>query len=259
MRESNFAFPALTGACVWNRRALDTTSPLPLLNSLTHLTYFTSSLPRIREILTCDGGLERLSVPNVRVRELEPVRSRVVQAGTLEVVACVLEAWLALSGFDVGPSVSASGIPRETREQRKRRRQQLESASERRHMSSSVFLRENGLSTNIGDGSVNGYFRKRYATGSRTPTPSASTSRPNSETEDDADVEMDVDDAGSGRGREHAGPTIPFTSTTDSSPTRHPQQEQGAAGVVVAGASDTVDVDVDTHMIINTHAADNGV
>ncbi|KAH8099676.1 hypothetical protein DFH11DRAFT_1719500, partial [Phellopilus nigrolimitatus] len=60
MRESNFASPALIGACVWNRRALDTASPLPLLNSLTHLTYLTSTSPRIREILTSDGGLERL-------------------------------------------------------------------------------------------------------------------------------------------------------------------------------------------------------
>jgi hypothetical protein len=40
--------------------ALDTTSALPLLNSLTHLTYLTSTSPRIREILTLDGGLERL-------------------------------------------------------------------------------------------------------------------------------------------------------------------------------------------------------
>ena len=40
--------------------ALDTTSLLPLLNSLTHLTYLTSTSPRICEILTCDGGLKRL-------------------------------------------------------------------------------------------------------------------------------------------------------------------------------------------------------
>lgn len=40
--------------------ALDTTSPLPLFNSLTHLTYLTSTSPRIRDILTVDGGLERL-------------------------------------------------------------------------------------------------------------------------------------------------------------------------------------------------------
>lgn len=35
-------------------------STLPLLSSLTHLSYLTSTSPRIREILTVDGGLERL-------------------------------------------------------------------------------------------------------------------------------------------------------------------------------------------------------
>lgn len=160
--------------------ALDTNSPLPLLNSLSHLTYLTSTSPRIREILTCDGGLERLvrllrdfcicppppenpaavyglsppslprssSVPtlnpksfdrhaayrfslafqcvvNIGVRGSEPIRSRVVQAGTLDVVGMVLEAWLASKGFAVGPSASASGLPRETKEQRAARRQQL--------------------------------------------------------------------------------------------------------------------------------------
>ncbi|KAH7098472.1 hypothetical protein BKA62DRAFT_622545 [Auriculariales sp. MPI-PUGE-AT-0066] len=66
MRESNFAFPAQNRACVcissqlYDRRALDTSSPLPLFNSLSHLTYLTSTSPRIREILTFDGGLERL-------------------------------------------------------------------------------------------------------------------------------------------------------------------------------------------------------
>ncbi|KAI0926308.1 hypothetical protein AcV5_008803 [Taiwanofungus camphoratus] len=188
MRESNFAFPAQNRACVcissqlYDRRALDTNSPLPLLNSLTHLTYLTSTSPRIREIMTMDGGLERLvriihefcmcppppenpaifyglsppsshppkltptlnpkswdkhaqyrfslafqCVVNIGVRGSENIRSRVVQAGTLEVVGCVLEAWLAGRGFAVGPGVSASGMPRETREQRLARRQaQLE-------------------------------------------------------------------------------------------------------------------------------------
>lgn len=157
--------------------ALDTTSPLPLLNSLTHLTYLTSTSPRIREIMTMDGGLERLvrilhdfcicppppenaallygltppntrpprSIPtlnpssfdkqaayrfslafqcvvNIGVRGSEPIRSRVVQAGTLDVVGCILEAWLANKGFAVGPSASATGLPRETREQRQARR-----------------------------------------------------------------------------------------------------------------------------------------
>ncbi|KAF8885468.1 hypothetical protein BD779DRAFT_1471594 [Infundibulicybe gibba] len=183
MRESNFAFPAQNKACVcitsqlYDRRALDTTSALPLFNSLTHLTYLTSTSPRIREIMTMDGGLERLvrilhdfcicppppdnpailyglSPPNARppklvptlnpqsfdkhaayrfslafqcvvnigVRGSEPIRSRVVQAGTLDVVGCVLEAWLANKGFAVGPSSSATGMPRETREQRQARR-----------------------------------------------------------------------------------------------------------------------------------------
>ena len=55
---------------------------------------------------------------NIGVRGSEPIRSRVVQAGTLEVVGCILEAWLASKGFPVGPSVAANGQPRETREQR---------------------------------------------------------------------------------------------------------------------------------------------
>jgi len=46
----------------------------------------------------------------------------VVQAGTLDVVGCILEAWLANKGFAVGPSSSATGMPRETREQRQQRR-----------------------------------------------------------------------------------------------------------------------------------------
>ncbi|KAG9316086.1 hypothetical protein JVU11DRAFT_3757 [Chiua virens] len=186
MREANFAFPAQNRACVcissqlYDRRALDTTSPLPLFNSLHHLTYLTSTSPRIREIMTMDGGLERLvrilhdfcicppppenpnviyglSPPNTRpqklvptlnpptfdkhaayrfslafqcvvnigVRGSEPIRSRVVQAGTLDVVGCILEAWLANKGFAVGPSSSATGLPRESREQRLARRQAL--------------------------------------------------------------------------------------------------------------------------------------
>lgn len=204
MRESNFAFPAQNRACVcissqlydrrglhptlpfllpfllifWSLTALDTTSSLPLFNSLTHLTYLTSTSPRIREIMTMDGGLERLvrilhdfcicppppenpailyglsppsarppklvptlnpqsfdkhaayrfslafqCVVNIGVRGSEPIRSRVVQAGTLDVVGCILEAWLANKGFAVGPSSSATGMPRETREQRLARRQ----------------------------------------------------------------------------------------------------------------------------------------
>ncbi|KAH8104375.1 hypothetical protein DFH11DRAFT_1648104 [Phellopilus nigrolimitatus] len=41
----------------------------------------------------------------------------------------------------------------------------------------------------------------------------------------------------------------------------HPRQTPGAgaAGVAVAGASDTLDVDLDAHIIINTSAVDDGV
>lgn len=72
-------------------------------------------------------------VVNIGVRGSEPIRSRVVQAGTLDVVGCILEAWLANKGFAVGPSVSASGMPRETREQRLARRAAQNEARQREH------------------------------------------------------------------------------------------------------------------------------
>ena len=58
------------------------------------------------------------SVVNIGVRGSEQIRGRVVQAGTLDVVGCILEAWLASRGFAVGPSSTAGGMYRETREQR---------------------------------------------------------------------------------------------------------------------------------------------
>ena len=88
--------------------------PVPVLNPKNfdrHATY------RFSLALQC--------VVNIGVRGSEPIRSRVVQAGTLDVVGCILEAWLASKGFAVGPSSSASGLPRETREQRMLRRQQM--------------------------------------------------------------------------------------------------------------------------------------
>ncbi|GAA5982849.1 hypothetical protein JCM10908_006809 [Rhodotorula pacifica] len=67
MRESNFSFPTHGRACIcvssgiYDRRALDApTASLPLINSLTHLSYLTATSPRVREILAGDGGLERL-------------------------------------------------------------------------------------------------------------------------------------------------------------------------------------------------------
>ncbi|KIM26450.1 hypothetical protein M408DRAFT_51445, partial [Serendipita vermifera MAFF 305830] len=125
MRQSNVCSPAQNQACLlitsrlYDRRGLDCTSPLPLFNSLAHLVHLTATSPKIREILTRDGGLERLvrilrefvqnpppvqdpgrfslafqSIVNVGVRGSESIRSRVVEAGTLEVVSTILEAWL---------------------------------------------------------------------------------------------------------------------------------------------------------------------
>lgn len=125
------------------------------------MTYLTSTSPRIREILTLDGGLERLlhilrnsSIPrppppppdlyglsihpaipastgllspdravayrfslafqcvsNVGVRGSEQIRTRVVQAGVLDVVAQVLEVWLRSRGMSTEAGPSGSGQP----------------------------------------------------------------------------------------------------------------------------------------------------
>lgn len=63
------------------------------------------------------------SVVNIGVRGSEQIRGRVVQAGTLEVVGCILEAWLAGKGFPVGPNTASGSSHRESREQRMARRQ----------------------------------------------------------------------------------------------------------------------------------------
>ncbi|KAI7861327.1 hypothetical protein BDF14DRAFT_1992052 [Spinellus fusiger] len=124
MREPNISFPAQNKAAIcitsalYDRRALDCTSTLPLINSLTHLAYLTSTSPRIREILCLDGGLERLvrilspdeqhtdrrslwkwslafqCVVNVGVRGTEQIRTKVVEAGMIPIVLRVLENFL---------------------------------------------------------------------------------------------------------------------------------------------------------------------
>ncbi|PIA16285.1 hypothetical protein COEREDRAFT_26092, partial [Coemansia reversa NRRL 1564] len=124
MRESNFHFPSVNKACVsitsalYDRRALDCTADLPLVNSLSHLNYLTSSSARIREILTTDGGLERLvrilrttrvtedtlhnwkwtmafqCVVNVGVRGTPEIRQRVVQVGAVPILVEILHAYL---------------------------------------------------------------------------------------------------------------------------------------------------------------------
>lgn len=138
--------------------ALDTRSPLAILNNLTSLTYLTSTSPRIREILTTDGGLERLldilrdstlprdyssppdfwglngaptarvisvdrqvslkhalafqCVVNIGVRGSEAIRTRVVQAGALDLVAQILESWLRHHGISIfaGPVGSQAAV-----------------------------------------------------------------------------------------------------------------------------------------------------
>jgi hypothetical protein len=123
MREVNFSIPNVNKASVnitttlYDRRALDCTSTLPLINSLNHLAYLTTSSARIRDILTIDGGIERLvcilkegrskdlmemwkwslafqCVVNIGVRGSEAVRTRVVEADMVPVIATILDNYL---------------------------------------------------------------------------------------------------------------------------------------------------------------------
>lgn len=123
MREVNFSIPNVNKASVgittalYDRRALDCTSTLPLINSLNHLAYLTTSSARIRDILTIDGGVERLvcllkagrskdmmdmwkwnlafqCVVNIGVRGSEPVRTRVVEADMVPVIATILDNYI---------------------------------------------------------------------------------------------------------------------------------------------------------------------
>jgi hypothetical protein len=123
MREANFSIPNVNKASVgittalYDRRALDCTSTLPLINSLNHLAYLTTSSARIRDILTVDGGIERLvcilkqgrskdmmdmwkwnlafqCVVNIGVRGTEAVRTRVVEADMVPVIATILDNYI---------------------------------------------------------------------------------------------------------------------------------------------------------------------
>ncbi|CAP72796.1 uncharacterized protein PODANS_2_2250 [Podospora anserina S mat+] len=123
MREVNFSIPNVNKASVgittalYDRRALDCTSTLPLINSLNHLAYLTTSSARIRDILTVDGGIERLvcilkqgrskdmmdmwkwnlafqCVVNIGVRGTEAVRTRVVEADMVPVIATILDNYI---------------------------------------------------------------------------------------------------------------------------------------------------------------------
>jgi len=123
MRENNFSIPNANKASVgitpalYDRRALDCTSTLPLVNSLSNLAYLTTSSARIRDILTIDGGVERLvsilkegrstdpmemwkwnlafqCIVNIGVRGSEAVRTRVVEADVVPVVATFLDNYM---------------------------------------------------------------------------------------------------------------------------------------------------------------------
>lgn len=123
MREVNFSIPNVNKASVhitttlYDRRALDCTSTLPLINSLNHLAFLTTSSARIRDILVVDGGVERLisilkegrskdvmdmwkwnlafqCVVNIGVRGSEEVRTRVVEADMVPVIATILDNYI---------------------------------------------------------------------------------------------------------------------------------------------------------------------
>ncbi|KAF9911276.1 hypothetical protein EC991_004174 [Linnemannia zychae] len=125
MREPNFSFPGQNRAAIcitssiYDRRALDCTDYIPIINTLTNLAYLTGSTPTIREYITRDGGLERLvtilkntkvndrknglkwtlafqCVVNIGVRGTEHIRKRVVQAGMVPVIVNVLESFFAV-------------------------------------------------------------------------------------------------------------------------------------------------------------------
>ncbi|SMN19158.1 similar to Saccharomyces cerevisiae YMR100W MUB1 MYND domain-containing protein required for ubiquitination and turnover of Rpn4p [Maudiozyma saulgeensis] len=66
MRETNHRSiatnkPVVTiTSTLYDRRALDVVSGVPLINSLNHLTYLTSNSAKVRDIISNDGALERL-------------------------------------------------------------------------------------------------------------------------------------------------------------------------------------------------------
>jgi len=123
MRESNFSFPSQNRAAIcitsalYDRRALDGSALAPMINSLSHLIYLTSTSARIRETLCSDGGLERLvrilkstevidrdsawkwymafhCIVNIGIRGTEALRTRIVESGVVPVLGAILEGFL---------------------------------------------------------------------------------------------------------------------------------------------------------------------
>lgn len=128
MREPNVCFPLQNRAAVcitsglYDRRALDCTATVPLINSLTNLAYLTSTTPRIREIVCVDGGLERLvrilnqdsnsterltiwkrtlafqNIVNIGIRGTEQIRTKVVNTDVIPFALKVLKTYELVNG-----------------------------------------------------------------------------------------------------------------------------------------------------------------
>ncbi|KAI9488041.1 hypothetical protein BDB00DRAFT_964299 [Zychaea mexicana] len=177
MREPNLSFPSQNRAAVcitsalYDRRALDCTATLPMINSLTHLAYLTSTSPRIREILILDGGLEQLvrilssphvqqpmtmatatnaasphdlrslcqwslafqCVVNIGVRGTEQIRTRVVEAGMITIVLKVLQNFLRALEAAQSPVVRRSTFPYVKISAEQRRRNRRGGATQQHH------------------------------------------------------------------------------------------------------------------------------
>ncbi|KAI5280238.1 hypothetical protein KEM54_003804 [Ascosphaera aggregata] len=171
MREANFAIPHANKAAVsitttiYDRRALDSTSTLPLVNSLNNLAYLTTSSARIRDILCVDGGIEQLisilkqgrkkdvlemwkwnlafqCVVNIGVRGSEHVRTRVVEADVVPVIATVLENYLKvvqkvaegdreISSSEVGKQIPTECLSGDDGHHHQQHQQQQQQQSER--------------------------------------------------------------------------------------------------------------------------------
>ena len=168
MREVNFSIPSANKASVgitpalYDRRALDCTSTLPLINSLNHLTYLTTSSARIRDILTVDGGVERLvniikdgrskdfmemwkwnlafqCVVNIGVRGSEAVRTRVVEADMVPVIATILD-----------NHIIVDKCREKAEAEMKRTSAQIGTATRHRHRSGDILGSSNGHRTERG-------------------------------------------------------------------------------------------------------------
>lgn len=152
MRDSNYKSAGQNRAAItittslYDRRALDVTSDKPLVNSLNHLTYLVSSLAKVRETLSVDGGIERLieilhechnSTFNIKdtifnsekkmltawkwtlsfqcivligTRGTETIRKRVVKAGILPIIATILDNYIVLHENILTPSSTTRRI-----------------------------------------------------------------------------------------------------------------------------------------------------